>query len=102
MTDKQQWKKLQRMRFRQSSRIVSLRIICVQLATVRQNDGSFFLCKTGVQFIPAKKNSRSYGTGFLEIRRGAMTTDLRTVFIGLAMVVFVFAVAMGIHFASKV
>jgi hypothetical protein len=65
------------------------------LATVRQNDGSFFLCKTGVQFIPAKKNSRSYGTGFLEIRRGAMTTDLR-------MVVFVFAVAMGIHCASKV
>jgi hypothetical protein len=103
MTDKQQWKKLQRMRFRQSSRVVSLRIICVELATVRQNDGPYlFLCKTGAIHRGYKKNSRSYGTGFLEIRRGAMTTDLRTVFIGLAMVVFVFAVAMGIHFASKV
>jgi hypothetical protein len=33
---------------RQPSRVVSLRIICVQLATVRQNDGPhLFLCKTG-------------------------------------------------------
>ena len=65
--------------------------------------GRISFCARRVQFIAAtKKNSRSYGTGFLEIRRGAMTTDLRTVFIGLAMVVFMFAVAMGIHFASKV
>jgi hypothetical protein len=64
--------------------------------------GRISFCARRVQFIAATKNSRSYGTGFLEIRRGAMTTDLRTVFIGLAMVVVVFAVAMGIHFASKV
>jgi hypothetical protein len=31
-----------------------------------------------------------------------MTTDLRTVFIGVAMGVFVFIVVMGFHYASKV